>query len=126
MRSGIYLLAGVTAIALHGCGTATTVRSQNAAAPAPLYAHMTEGDVKVANGMVQIALETAVSGTRLAWENPASGHSGSVRPIRTFKSTSGLYCRDYDETLTIEKRTERYTDTACRDSDHVWKPVAEP
>ena len=89
----------------------------------PLYMSMTRDDVSIANQTIQNALENALSGTKLTWKSPVSGHSGSVTPINTFKSKSGFYCREYDETLTINERTERYRDTACRDSNGLWRPV---
>lgn len=101
-----------------GCATVDRVQD-----PEPLYTKMTPDDVLTANKTVQNALEKALSGTRLSWKGSVSGHSGSVTPVNTFKSKSGLYCRIYEETLTIGKRSERYTDTACRDSDGRWKPV---
>lgn len=90
---------------------------------APLYTEMTPEDVRTANQVVQNALENVLSGTVLSWQNPVSGHSGSVKPVRTFRSKSGLYCRDYDETLSIGDRTETYTDAACRGADGQWNPV---
>jgi surface antigen len=89
----------------------------------PLYTRMTSDDVRTANQVVQNALEGTVSGTVLSWENPVSGHSGSVTPLKTFRSKSGAYCREYNETLTIGHRTETYTDTACRAADGQWHPV---
>jgi surface antigen len=113
------LLLGL--LALLGCTTVDQIQNKD---PAPLYTRMTLEDVRSANQTVQIALENTFSGMRLSWKNAASGHSGTVTPISTFKSKSGFYCRVYEETITIDNRTERYTDTACRDSDGRWKPVA--
>lgn len=89
----------------------------------PLYTRMTPDDVRTANQVVQNALENVFSGAVLSWKNAVSGHSGSVMPVRTFRSRSGSYCREYAETLTIGDRTESYTDTACRDADGRWIPV---
>jgi hypothetical protein len=50
----------------------------------------------------QKALETAPSGKPVAWTNPDSGHSGTVTPVRTYQS-SGTYCREYQQTVTIER-----------------------
>lgn len=90
----------------------------------PLYTKMTGNDVLIANQTVQNALENVRSGMQLSWKSSVSGHSGSVTPVSTFRSKSGFYCREYDETLTIDDQTERYRDTACRDSGGLWRPVA--
>ncbi len=115
----VSLLSGL--LAPLGCTTVGQIRNAD---PAPLYTRMTLEDVRSANQSVQIALENTFSGMRSSWKNAASGHSGTVTPLSTFKSKSGFYCRVYEETITIDNRTERYTDTACRDSDGRWKPVA--
>ena len=113
----IFLMCILAAV---GCGTADPMRDTDTV---PLYTKMTPDDVRTANQVVQNALEGTLSGTVLSWKNPISGHSGSVTPIKTFRSKSGSYCREYDETLTIGNRTERYTDTACRGADGRWNPV---
>lgn len=105
-------------VAMIGCTPVSQITDSE-----PLYARMTRDDVLIANQTVQNALENALSGMRLSWQSSNSGHSGSVTPINTFKSKSGFYCREYDETLTINNRTERYKDTACRDSNGLWRPV---
>ncbi len=90
----------------------------------PLYERMTDSDVQIANRTLDRALETLRSGDSLAWSNASSGHSGTVRPVRTaFVRAKSTYCRDYEETLTIADRTERYRDTACRDGRGAWIPV---
>ncbi|MDH3414108.1 MAG: RT0821/Lpp0805 family surface protein [Gammaproteobacteria bacterium] len=112
----IILLLSV--VAVFGCATVNQVQD-----PEPLYTRMTPDDVLAANETVRNALENALSGMRLSWKSTTSGHSGSVTPVNTFKTKSGLYCRVYEEMLTIGKQTERYTDTACRDSKGRWRPV---
>ncbi len=105
-------------VAVFGC--ANVDRAQD---PEPLYTRMTPDDVLTANETVQNALENALSGMRLSWKNSTSGHSGSVTPVNTFKAKAGVYCRDYQELLIIDNQSERYTDTACRDSKGRWRPV---
>ena len=66
------------------------------------------------------ALETTPSGQSVAWNNPDSGHSGSVTPIRTYQS-GGTYCREYQQTVTIGGKQEQSYGTACRQPDGSWK-----
>ena len=90
---------------------------------APLYELMAPDDVVVANETVQKALETTGSGVQNSWRNAVTGNSGTVTPIRTYKSKAGVYCRVYYETLSIGGRADSYQDTACRDKDGIWKPL---
>jgi len=70
------------------------------------------------------SLETQPAGTTSTWQNPDSGHQGSVTPVRTYQQADGTYCRDFTQTITVEGRTEETTGTACRQSDGTWKVVS--
>jgi len=82
-----------------------------------------ERDKRLANEAAQKALETAPSGSAVAWQNPDSGHSGTVTPVRTYQTGSGSYCREYQQTVTINGRQEKAYGTACRQPDGSWKIV---
>jgi surface antigen len=69
------------------------------------------------------ALETAPSGSSVTWRNPDSGHSGAVTPTRTYQTASGQYCREYQQTVTVDGQQNRAYGTACRQSDGSWKIV---
>lgn len=69
----------------------------------------------------QTALETQPSGTTSTWNNPDSGHSGTVTPTKTYKAESGHYCREYQQTVTIDGKTETAHGTACREEDGTWR-----
>ncbi len=69
----------------------------------------------------QRALERAPAGRAVAWRNPDSGHAGTVKPVRTYQTAGGTYCRDYQTTVTIEGRQERASGTACRQPDGRWR-----
>ncbi len=71
----------------------------------------------------QAALETSPTGKETGWRNPDNGHSGSVTPTKTYQSESGQYCREYQQTVTIDGRTESAHGTACRQPDGSWKIV---
>ncbi len=71
----------------------------------------------------QHALETSRSGTTSTWRNPDSGHSGSITPEPGFVDDSGLNCREYTQTITVDGRTETAVGTACRNADGTWSIV---
>ncbi len=77
-------------------------------------------DKRLAVEAQQRALETAPTGKPVAWNNPDSGHSGTVTPVRTYQS-GGTYCREYQQTVMIDGKQERAYGTACRQSDGNWK-----
>jgi surface antigen len=77
-------------------------------------------DKKMAADSAHRALETAPSGQTVAWNNPDSGHSGTVTPVRTYQS-GGTYCREYQQTVTIDGKPQPSYGTACRQPDGSWK-----
>jgi surface antigen len=72
----------------------------------------------------QKALETTPSGKSVAWRNPDTGNNGTVMPVRTYRSTSGQYCREYQQTITVGGQTHQAYGTACRQPDGSWKIVS--
>ena len=68
----------------------------------------------------QKAMESTPSGKPVAWNNPDSGHSGTITPVRTYQS-NGQYCREYQTTVTIDNKQEKGYGTACRQPDGSWK-----
>lgn len=71
----------------------------------------------------QRGLESDRSGSSSNWVNPDTGHSGSVKPLNTYRSADGLHCRDYQQTITIDGRSEIAHGTACREQDGTWRIV---
>jgi surface antigen len=69
------------------------------------------------------ALEYAPSGTETTWQNPDSGHSGSVTPTRTYESTTGQYCREFQQQAAIGGQVQDVYGTACRQPDGQWQLV---
>jgi len=67
---------------------------------------------------------TAPVGETITWNNPDSGHSGSVKTVRDGTSSSGQYCREYQQTVTIGGKTEDAYGTACQQPDGSWKIVS--
>lgn len=82
-----------------------------------------ERDKKLAAEAAQKALETAPTGRPVAWNNPDNGHSGTVTVVKTYQSSSNAYCREYQQTVTIDGKQEKAYGTACRQPDGSWKVV---
>ena len=54
------------------------------------------------------------------WQNPDTGHGGSVTPTRTFETQTGP-CREFTQTVSIGGQMEQAYGTACRQADGSWK-----
>ncbi len=67
------------------------------------------------------ALENGKSGSTTKWNNPDSGHSGTVTPQPSYTDQKQQYCREFQQTVTIGGETETAYGTACRQPDGSWK-----
>ena len=66
-------------------------------------------------------LERELSGTRIAWTNPDTGHGGEIVPIRTFQAENGQYCREFLDVRRITGSAQDHGGIACRGADGVWR-----
>lgn len=73
----------------------------------------------------QYSLESVPSGTRSSWVNPDSGHSGSFTPLNSYQSADGLNCRDFEQVITVDGRSELARGAACRQPDGTWRVVGQ-
>ena len=69
------------------------------------------------------ALNTTPDGLATTWQNPNTGADYTVVPQRTYKVSSGQYCREYQTTVAVGGREQRAYGTACRQPDGSWKIV---
>ena len=81
---------------------------------------MDEVDRMRANEAVNRA-QSAPIGETVTWNNPQSGKSGTVTPLRDGTSTSGQYCREFQQTITVAGETQEGYGTACRQPDGTWR-----
>lgn len=72
----------------------------------------------------QVALEKNKTGTKSTWRNPDSGNEGTITPTRTYKTDSGQFCREYQQTITVGGKTEQGYGRACRQPDGSWRIVS--
>ena len=69
----------------------------------------------------QQSLEYAPSGQTAVWRNPDSGNSGTITPVSTYQTSSGGYCREYQQTVQVGGQSQDGYGTACRQPDGSWK-----
>ena len=67
------------------------------------------------------SLENGPSGSSTAWRNPDSGNSGEFVPKPAYQDDSGMYCREYWQTVTVAGEKQRGYGVACRQPDGTWK-----
>lgn len=84
-------------------------------------ASLDRADATYAHQAGQQAFESAPSGQAIAWNNPDSGHYGTVTPTRTYEATPGQYCREYQQSVTVGGQKQQSYGTACRQPDGSWQ-----
>ncbi|MFQ5973322.1 MAG: RT0821/Lpp0805 family surface protein [Alphaproteobacteria bacterium] len=64
-------------------------------------------------------------GQTIRWENPDSGNSGTVTPVRNGTDTqTGRFCREYQTTVTVGGELQEAYGTACQRPDGTWEIVS--
>ena len=94
----------------------------------PLLHEVAHSDLPAAERTIQTALETTSSGAELLWRS-TNGISLEVTPLRTFRITSGHFCRDFRVVLRTASLTRAAARTACRTQEGLWlevEPQVEP
>ena len=67
--------------------------------------------------------QTAPIGQNITWNNPDSGNTGAVTPVRDGTSGAGEYCREFQQTVNIGGRSEEAYGVACQQPDGSWRIV---
>jgi surface antigen len=83
-------------------------------------ASLDRADVNYAHQAQQKAYSAPI-GQQITWNNPESGHGGTITPTRDGTSADGKQCREYQTTVTVGGKTEQAYGTACRQADGSWK-----
>jgi surface antigen len=71
------------------------------------------------------ALDTQVSGSTVTWRNPDSGSAGSVKPLRTFRTADGRWCREFEQRLDA-LTGQQGRGVACRGPAGWWLKLERP
>lgn len=105
--------------------TSFWMQSRMDTAMVALAAHMETERMLLAK-TIQETLETKVSGEPV-YIGQDGAWSDVLTPVRTYKSKSGHWCREYTRQTTFSKRALTIRGTACRDENGTWTTVfAEP
>lgn len=86
-------------------------------------ASLDRADMAYYNKTSQQALERSPDGKTVTWQNPNTGHYGTVTPVNVYENPNGQYCREYSQTITVGGRTEEAYGRACRQEDGTWRIV---
>jgi len=118
-------VGGLIAAAAHGSPAAIAASVIGGGLLGGLAGNMLdERDRRMAAETTHRALETASTGATVPWQNPDTGHSGAVTPTRTYQTASGTFCREYQQSVTIDGKSEQVTGTACRQPDGSWRAAS--
>jgi surface antigen len=112
--------ASIAVIAL-GLGGGYLVSDARLAGERARFEALLQEDRQAFELAVQDALERQTSGTSVNWHNPESGNGGTVTPIRTFKSSNGEWCREYEHEAKTASDAERRHAIACRTQQGRWE-----
>jgi len=66
---------------------------------------------------------SAPLGYPIQWSNPASGNAGRVWSTREGWSTSGAYCREFQQQILVGGRVQSAFGQACQQPDGSWRIV---
>jgi len=66
---------------------------------------------------------TAPVGQQITWNNPESGNSGTITPVRDGYASNGAYCREFQQTVAIGGQQQQAYGRACQQPDGSWKIV---
>ena len=72
---------------------------------------------------VQDALENALSGARVAVSDPQVDGRITITPIRTYRSASNHWCREFAEELLVDRQKVTRFGIACREPDGGWSRI---
>jgi len=77
---------------------------------------------------MQQALESNRTNQTASWTNPDTGAHYEVKPVRTYTRKvphkKPQYCREFQNTATINGEEQKVYGKACRQPDGSWKVVA--
>ncbi|MSO54601.1 MAG: hypothetical protein EXQ90_05670 [Rhodospirillales bacterium] len=71
----------------------------------------------------QNSLERNTTGQTSSWQNPDSRNTGTVTPTITYQMANGHFCRDFEQTIVVDGKSERATGRACREQNGEWRVV---
>lgn len=85
-------------------------------------ASLDKADMAYANQAASQA-NSAPIGQSISWNNPQSGNSGTITPVRDGRTADNRYCREYQQTIVVGGRKESGYGTACQSANGDWEIV---
>lgn len=76
-----------------------------------------------AHESAQIRATTAPVGETIYWDQGSA--QGTVTAVRDGRSSTGRYCREFQQTLIVGGKTESAYGTACRQPDGSWQLISQ-
>jgi surface antigen len=113
--------AGIAALAGGGPGAIAGAAVGGALIGGLIGNRLDARDKQLAAQAAQRAFESNSAGQSSEWQNPDSGHSGSITPTRTYQLANGQYCREYRQTIVVGGQQNQASGTACRQPDGTWQ-----
>lgn len=92
--------------------------------PDAIWERLAADDRALADATLQEALERNPSGVEARWRSPHRAAEGIVRPLRTYRTHGGLWCREYLERIVVDGHEVSWSERACRDPAGIWYPIA--
>ncbi len=112
-------VAGFSALGIGLCLLVATLPARGQERDS-FYGGLHPGDLVLARATLQDTLETHRRLQAAPWQNDATGASGLVTPLRTFRIEGGYFCREFREELRLSDGVAKRVGTACRREDGVW------
>lgn len=78
---------------------------------------------RMAIGNAETRAYTAPVGQQITWNNPQSGNSGTITPVRDGYANNGAYCREFQQTITVGGQKQQGYGRACQQPDGSWQIV---
>jgi len=66
------------------------------------------------------AFSSSEAGTGIKWNNPASGHSGTITLVKEDNNSAGEYCLYFREKVAIDGKIKSAFGSACQHSNGTW------
>jgi len=87
-----------------------------------ILASLSQND-RLKSQQAELRAFTAPIGQLVTWNNMDDKRSGTLSPLHDSYSAQGLYCRDFQQTITIDGMQKQGYAKACQLSDGSWKIV---
>tara|TARA_Y100000590_G_C15460226_1_gene916186 strand:- start:166 stop:636 length:471 start_codon:yes stop_codon:yes gene_type:complete len=85
--------------------------------------YLDDKDKEIMLKTTKTMLENENLGEQVSWQNPDTGNKGTVKANKSFKNNKNQLCKEFSQTVSTSKITEKSYGTACRQADGSWKII---